>query len=131
VTVHPNVELMRNVYDAFTKGDVETAASYWTPDCVHYYPGHSPLSGEHRGVESAIAFAGQMFEMTQGQIEMEVLDIGASDDHAFAVLNTKYNRPGKGPLEMRFVNVAAIRNGKIASFWTYPDDQYAIDEFWA
>jgi uncharacterized protein len=127
--VHPNVELMRSVYDAFTKGDVETAASYWTPDCVHYYPGHSVLSGAHEGVQSAIEFAGKMFELTHGQIQMEVLDIGASDEHAFAVLNTKYAK-GDRHLEMRFVNVAAIRGGKIASFWTYPDDQYAIDEFW-
>ena len=130
MSVHPNVELMRNVYEAFTKGDVETAASYWTPDCVHHYPGRSELAGSHTGIESAIAFAGRMFELTQGRIEMDVLDIGASDDHVFALVNTRYARDGKA-LQMRFVNVAAVRAGKISEFWTYPDDQYALDEFWA
>jgi uncharacterized protein len=129
MTTHPNVELMRNVYDAFTKGDVQTAAGYWTEDCVHYYPGRSVLAGAHAGIDSALEFAGRMFELTGGRIEMEILDIGASDDRAFAVVNTRYAKDDK-TLEMRFINVSAITDGKISAFWTYPDDQYAVDEFW-
>ncbi|GAA1991540.1 nuclear transport factor 2 family protein [Kitasatospora viridis] len=130
MTEHPNVTLMKNVYAAFTVGDVQKAASYWTPDCVHHYPGRNPLSGSHQGIDSALAFAGRMFELCQGDVQMEILDIGASDDHAFALVSTSYGRGGKSLKDMPFINISRIENGKIAEFWTYPDDQYAVDEFW-
>lgn len=130
MTEHPNAVLMSEVYDAFTRGDLEAASSYWTDDCVHHYPGRSPLSGSHQGIDSALSFATKMFELTQGRIQMEIEEIGASDNYAFAVVNTRYERDGK-KLEMQFVNVSRIKGGKVAEFWTYPDDQYAIDEFWS
>ncbi|MED7951247.1 MULTISPECIES: nuclear transport factor 2 family protein [Streptomycetaceae] len=130
VVDHPNAKLMEAVYAAFTVGDVQKAAGYWTKDCVHYYPGTSELSGAHEGIESALAFAGRMFEICQGRIQMEIHEIGASDTFAFATVFTRYEREGKS-LEMPFVNVARIQDGLIAEFWTYPEDQYAVDQFWA
>ena len=129
MTEHPNIELMQKVYAAFSTGDVETAGSYWTEDAVHHYPGHNPLSGEHKGLAESIAFANKIFELTEGKLRMDVLEIGASDNHAFALLHTHYERKGV-VLEMPFVNVARIEDGKIAEFWTYPNDVYATDEFW-
>jgi len=126
---HPNVALMRKVYDAFGAGDVQTAGSYWKQDAVHHYPGRNPLSGEHQGLADSIAFANKMFELTEGKLRMDVREIGASDNHAFALLHTHYERKGT-VLEMPFVNVARIEDGKIAEFWTYPNDVYATDEFW-
>ena len=129
MTDHPNVMLMRNVYAAFGTGDVDTAGTYWTEDAVHHYPGRNPLSGEHHGLADSTAFANKMWELTDGNIKMDVLEIGASDNHAFALLQTRYERKGH-VLEMPFVNIARIQDGKIAEFWTYPDDVYATDEFW-
>jgi uncharacterized protein len=126
---HPNVELMKKVYAAFGTGDVETAGTYWTPDAVHHYPGRNPLSGEHKGLEASIAFANKIWELTEGKMRMDVLEIGASDNHAFALLDTRYERKGR-VLQMPFVNIAKIEDGKISEFWTYPDDVYATDEFW-
>jgi uncharacterized protein len=131
IETHPNVVLMRKVYEAFTKGDVETAATFWTDDCVHHYPGRNPLSGSHQGIDSANEFAGKMFELTRGRIEMTIGEIGASEGYAFALVQTKYQRDGKDDLLMPFINVAQIRDGKISEFWTYPDDQHATDEFWS
>jgi ketosteroid isomerase-like protein len=129
MTEHPNIDLMQKVYAAFGTGDVATAGSYWTEDAVHHYPGHNPLSGEHKGLAESIAFANKIFELTEGKLRMDVLEIGASDNHAFALLHTHYERKGV-VLEMPFVNVARIEDGKIAEFWTYPNDVYATDEFW-
>jgi ketosteroid isomerase-like protein len=129
ITEHPHVQLMKKVYAAFSVGDVETAGTYWTPDAVHHYPGRNPLSGEHKGLEASIAFANKIFELTEGKLFMEAWEIGASEGHAFALLNTRYERKGK-VLEMPFINVARISDGKIAEFWTYPNDVHATDEFW-
>lgn len=126
---HPHVVLMRKVYAAFGVGDVETAGKYWKEDSVHHYPGRNPLSGEHKGLADSIAFANKMFELTEGKMHMETKEIGASQHHAFALLQTRYERNGR-VLEMPFINVARIEDGKIAEFWTYPNDVYATDEFW-
>ena len=126
---HPNAALLRKVYDAFGVGDVETAGRYWTEDAVHHYPGRSRLAGSHKGLAETTAFAQQMFELTEGNIGMEVLDISASDHYAYALVRTRYQR-GDVVLEMPFVNVMRIEDGLIAEFWTYPQDQYAVDEFW-
>ncbi|HEY0804758.1 MAG TPA: nuclear transport factor 2 family protein [Pseudonocardiaceae bacterium] len=126
---HPHIQLMRKVYAAFGSGDVQTAGSYWTEDAVHHYPGNNPLSGEHKGLDESIAFANKIWELTEGKLAMEIREIGASEGHAFALLHTHYERKGR-VLEMPFVNVARIEGGKIAEFWTYPNDVYATDEFW-
>jgi ketosteroid isomerase-like protein len=126
---HPHVQLMQKVYAAFGSGDVQTAGSYWTPDAVHHYPGNNPLSGEHKGLDESIAFANKIWELTEGKLRMDVVEIGASDGHAFALLQTHYERKGQ-VLDMPFINVARIEDGKIAEFWTYPNDVYATDAFW-
>ena len=126
---HPHVQLMQKVYAAFGSGDVQTAGSYWTSDAVHHYPGNNPLSGEHKGLDESIAFANKIWELTEGKLRMDVVEIGASDGHAFALLQTHYERKGQ-VLDMPFINVARIEDGKIAEFWTYPNDVYATDAFW-
>ena len=126
---NPNVQLMEKVYAAFGVGDVETAGTYWHEDSVHHYPGRNPLSGKHVGIEESTSFANKMWELTNGNLRMDVLEIGGSDNYAFAVLATHYERKGLS-LDMPFINVAKIVDGKIKEFWTYPNDVYALDEFW-
>ncbi|WP_020667150.1 nuclear transport factor 2 family protein [Amycolatopsis nigrescens] len=129
INAHPHVQLMEKVYAAFGTGDVDTAGTYWKPDAVHHYPGRNPLSGTHKGLEASIAFANKIFELTEGKLFMEAWEIGASENHAFALLRTRYERKGK-VLEMPFINVARIEDGLIAEFWTYPEDVHATDDFW-
>jgi len=129
MSAQTNLELMKKVYAAFGTGDVDTAGSYWKADAVHHYPGRSVLAGEHRGVADSIAFANKMFELTNGQLSMDVVDLAASETHAYATLQTTYQR-GENKLDMRFVNLVRIEDDLIAEFWTLPEDQYAVDEFW-
>ena len=126
---NPNVQLMEKVYAAFGTGAVETAGTYWHEDSVHHYPGKNPLSGEHVGIKDSTAFANKMWELTNGNLRMEVKEVGGSDNYAFAVLETHYERKGL-VLDMAFINVALIVDGLIKEFWTYPNDVYALDEFW-
>jgi ketosteroid isomerase-like protein len=130
MSTHPNAQLMEKVYAAFGAGDTAKAATYWTEDAVHHYPGRNALAGSHRGLDETTAFATKMFELTNGRIRMQVVDIGASDDYAYARVQTQYERDGKS-LDMPFVNIMRITDGKISEFWTYPDDQHAVDEFWS
>jgi ketosteroid isomerase-like protein len=42
---HPNEELVRRGFDAFSKGDVDTLRALFDPDAVWHVPGRSPPLG--------------------------------------------------------------------------------------
>jgi hypothetical protein len=43
---HPNEELTRRAYDAFSRGDVDTLRRLFADDAVFYEPGRNPVSGD-------------------------------------------------------------------------------------
>ena len=42
---HPNEDLVRKGYDAFTSGDMDTLTTLMTDDISHTAPGNNPTSG--------------------------------------------------------------------------------------
>ena len=59
---HPNEELVRRGFDAFSKGDVDALRDLFDPDAVWHAPGRSPLSGDHRGVDDILDFFARTME---------------------------------------------------------------------
>jgi uncharacterized protein len=45
---HPNEDLVRRGYDAFSRGDMQTLRELFHPDIVWHAPGRSQLAGDHR-----------------------------------------------------------------------------------
>ena len=44
---HPNIEVFKHVYDAFTTGDMDRLAELIAPDVVWHVPGTNLISGEY------------------------------------------------------------------------------------
>ena len=44
---HPNEDLIRQGYDAFSSGDMDTLRVLFHPDIVWHAPGRSQLAGDH------------------------------------------------------------------------------------
>jgi ketosteroid isomerase-like protein len=44
---HPNEELTRRAYDAFSRGDADTLRQLFADDAVFHEPGRNPVSGDH------------------------------------------------------------------------------------
>lgn len=56
---HPNADLLRKGYDAFSKGDLDTIKNeVFSPDVVFHVAGRNPLSGDYRGVDEVFGFFG-------------------------------------------------------------------------
>jgi ketosteroid isomerase-like protein len=53
---HPNEELVRRAFDAFTKGDVDTIRELTDQDAVWHTPGRGPLAGDYRGIDEILGF---------------------------------------------------------------------------
>jgi ketosteroid isomerase-like protein len=127
---HPNLDLMRRGYAAYTSGDLETISQLLADDVVWHVSGRSPLSGDYTGKEQVFGFFGTLQELSGGTSRVEVHDLLADDDHGVAIVTQSASREGR-TYEGRVTHVLHLREGKVTEFWDAYVDQYASDEFWA
>jgi ketosteroid isomerase-like protein len=124
---HPNEELVRRGFEAFSKGDLDTLRELFDADAVWHAPGRSPLSGDHRGMDAILGFFARTMELTAGTFRMELHDVVANDEHAVALYVARGERDGR-TLEDKSVLVSHVRNDKFVETWQHSGDQYAADE---
>ena len=127
---HPNEELVRRGYDAFAKGDMDTLRELFDPEIVWHFPGHSPLAGDHRGVDAVLGFFGRTMELTAGTFRAELHDVVGDDRHAVGMHLATGEREGRR-LEDREVLVFHVRDGRVVEVWQYIENQYTYDEFFS
>lgn len=127
---HPNEELLRTLYDAFSRQDLETAGTLLADDVTFHQPGRNPLSGDYEGVQAVLNLLRTLGERSGGTFRAEVHDVLASDEHAVGMLRVTGKREGRD-LNVPVVHVFHVRDGKLAELWIHPLDQHAIDAFWA
>lgn len=127
---HPNAAVLRKAYDAFAKGDMATLAELFAEDVVWHLPGRNPVSGVHRGRDAVFAAFAKFFELSGGTLKLDDHTILADDEHAVALNRATASRQGK-QLNLLGADVFHVRNGKVAEFWSFSEDQRIDDEFWS
>jgi ketosteroid isomerase-like protein len=128
---HPNVQRVRAAYDAFLKGDLDTALKDLAPDGVFHFKGEGPNSGDHKGKDDIVKALLGAFELTGGSQQLDIKGIYADDDHAVVVLNEKATRATDGAtLDVDEVHVIKLDSeGRIKDLWDLPEDPDAHDAF--
>lgn len=125
-----NEQLIRDGYDAFGAGDMEALSALMKPDVVHSVPGNNQLTGEYKGIDAVLAYYGKMFELTGGNMSVDLKSVKLEgDDRVIAVHTNKAGRDGKtldGDTTLDFT----VDGGKIARIDEKPHDQVAEDAFW-
>jgi uncharacterized protein len=127
---HPNEDLVRRGYDAFSRGDMQLLRELFHPDIVWHAPGRSQLAGDHQGVDAVLGYFGQTMELTDGSFRVEVHDVVANDVHAVGLNSVHAERAGRA-LEDNNTLVFHISDGKVTEVWQYWTDLYAADELFA
>ena len=126
---HPNENLVRKGYGAFSTGDMATLGELFAEDVVWNTPGKSQLSGTRKGQQEVFELFGRIAELTGGNFQLEIHDVIANDEHAVGLVTAKGSRDGKS-IDDHQVHVFHIEDGKVKEFWGHPTDLYAVDEFW-
>ena len=128
---HPNEDLVRKGYAAFSNGDMDTLGQIMAPDVVHVNPGDNPVSGEYKGQDEVFGFYGQLFELTGGTVELEVLDVTAEGDDK--VIARHHNRAKRGDKVLDDISTIefTIKDGMVTRLDETNDDQAAEDAFWS
>lgn len=129
VAAHPNVAALRDVYDAFGKGDLETVRQHWTDDITFHVKGLSGLDGDYRGADAVIGFFGKLMEATGGTFRLDLHTILADDEHAVVLATEHAERNGQSRAA-DVVHISHIQDGKTREFWAaYPDPESGL-AFW-
>ena len=125
---HPDEDVVRRGYDAFSRGDTQTLRELFDPDVVWHTPGRSQLAGDYRGVDAVLGFFGRTMELTGGTFRVEVHDVVANDEHVVGLHEVIAERDGK-TLRDRNVLVFHVHDGRTREVWQFWTDQYAADAF--
>lgn len=126
---HPNVELLRKGYNAYSTGDMAVLDQLFADDILWHVAGRGQLAGDYKGRDQVYGFFGKIMEISGGTSKIEVHDVLANDEHGVALVTGSGSRPDGASLSGPDVHVFHFRNGQVVEFWDSPVDQYASDEF--
>ena len=120
---HPNTKILRDMADRMKAGDMEAAFDVLSDDVEWHEIGRSEPS---RGKEAL----GQRYAESVGdfEIETDLHDVLANDEHAIQLMNVTARRGGK-TLEYRTAEIYHMKDGKITERWAFSDDTAAIVDF--
>ena len=122
---HPNVETMRRGYAAFLSGDMDTVSSLFDDGITWHIGGSSPLTGDFVGKQDVFAHFMRLGELTKGTVGLDIHAILADDEHAAVLVDASHSAPA--PYRGREVHVWHLHDGLAAEFWSFPEDQMALD----
>ena len=130
MSAHHNAEVFKQVYVAFTGGNMNRLGELIAPDVVWHVPGTNLISGTYTSREAIFGCFGKMFDMTEGSYRPELHAILADDDHTVALMLATARRGGK-TLDQDYAFVCHIRDGQIAELWEAWTEGLAWNEFWS
>jgi uncharacterized protein len=125
-----NVELVRGLYDAFGKGDVQAVLDRmdegveWNEAENFPYADRNPYVGPQAVLEGVFARLGEEWEVFE-VVPEELLDAG---DRVVALgrYNATHKATGRG-VRAQFVHVWGVRVGRVRSFQQYTDTKQVAD----
>jgi ketosteroid isomerase-like protein len=129
-TAEANRILVRNAYDAFSRGDIPGAMAALAEDVLWHVPGRGPLSRDYRGHGEVLGFFEHFMERSGGTFQLQVDDVLARGNRVVALCTESARRGGRTWSSPQ-VHVWTVKNGKAEVFWQYQGDQQAEDEFWS
>jgi uncharacterized protein len=126
-TANPR-DVIRRYLAAAAGGDWQAAFGFYADDLDVRIPGRSSFAGEHRGKQAAVEYINAVRERyREGTIELEVVDILASDDRVMLLVRERFTLDGETAV-IRRANVYRIRNGRIVAIEIYEGDQDLVDD---
>ncbi|MFB7412476.1 MULTISPECIES: nuclear transport factor 2 family protein [unclassified Streptomyces] len=129
---HPHAALIRRGFDAWSRGDMEAVGELMTADCTHHSPGESQISGHIKGRDNVLDMYRKMFELTRGEMRVELLAVSVDGrGHAVAANRFYATREDKGMgIEMNGALVFTVIGDKISDIDECVEDIDVSDAFW-
>jgi uncharacterized protein len=129
---HPNTQLIRKGYEAFSRADMERLSELFTLDIQWHEAGGAmvPIAGDYKGQTAVFDMFGRLIELTGGQFNVTLLECVA-DDHQAVAIHEVSARRGLHTYSSREAIVFHLLEGKVTDAWHTVPDLDAFDAFWA
>jgi uncharacterized protein len=115
---HPNVDVVRAMYEAHGRGDEARLRELLAEDVVWHLPGRTSVAGEHHGQDALLELWRREAGMLGGRVLPAVHDITASDDHVVVLSGATLQRQGR-TLSLKLISVFHVREGRITACWLH------------
>jgi ketosteroid isomerase-like protein len=126
---HPNAALIRDVLRAVARGEAETLKRLCTDGIQWHATGRTPWAGNHEGIDAVLDYLGRMGEAAD-VLHADLADLLVSEERAATVMEVSARR-GDRRLEVLYLILYRIAEGRVAEVWSAPLDRHATDAFWA
>jgi ketosteroid isomerase-like protein len=118
---HPNVALVRSMYQAVAEGDVEAFAGALADD-VLWHESMPGFAGDYRGKDETLGLLGRVFEMPGLVVDgIRVDHVLADDTHAAVFVEVAMTLSGQTRTS-RFVDLYGVVDGTLTEHWHLPYD---------
>ena len=115
---------------ALSKGDIQTAFSYFSPDAKWHQPGNNKFSGTKSGLDAIGKMLSDMMGATQGSLVIKPTGAMMVNGNFVSCPIRFSAKNGDKTLDMNGNDLYEVVGGKIIQVWLFSEDQPAEDEFW-
>lgn len=122
-------ELAGRAWQAVSSGDITALEALCTEEIVWHASGRGSHAGDHHGREGVLAYlAGVGEDVLRFNAELQDVLVG---DATAAILLRASGRRDERALDAIYVVLLRFEGDRIAEVWSIPQDQHAVDAFWA
>ncbi len=122
-----NVEIVRRVYEAISRNDLEAVFEAAEPGVELIPPGQSPTSESVRGIEGIKAWLADQ-QKTVGDLSLELEDLIEVEEVVVALLLLQIRPHGAdADFELRIAHLWTLRDGKLIRCEVFPERKQALE----
>ncbi len=125
-----NEDIIRRLYEARDRGDLEAVRSMLVEDVVWSEPDlDNPRTGDLHGSEAVLGMIREAQRITNGAFRLIPREVMAHGEHAVALIDWSAERDGER-IEGKEVAVYRVRDGKVVEASFHLDNPAADEAFW-
>ncbi|MEV6835515.1 nuclear transport factor 2 family protein [Streptomyces sp. NPDC051133] len=128
---HPHARLVREVYDDFSRADLDGLLGLMTADVTHHVPGGHPLAGDFKGRDAVLGMYRRLIQDSGGSLRARLRNVFVDGrGHAVALHHITAERGSRHYAEDGCL-VFRIVGDKITDIDECVPDIDRDDDFWS
>jgi ketosteroid isomerase-like protein len=127
VDEHPNAALIREMWAAMDRGDIQWLEDHTADDIVWHTGGNSRAAGVRRGKDEVRQMMGSL---SGDAMKASTHDIIANDQHTVVLGTATVTAPSGKSVEYNYVNVFHIDGDKVTQVWGLAENDAETDPIW-
>ncbi len=127
---HPNVSVVRRLYQAFMSRDTARLAQLVGESMEFHIAGRSSLAGVHIGRDQVLKLFYETGEVTEHSIRIELHAIFGNSEHVVGLHRITATRPGGKVFNQHGCIVCHVNGSVLTDAWLTFENLREADTFW-